>query len=62
MTVMDLYMVTLIEQKVIIKDKNKDRKVVYNGNMFDIPLNILDRNIIWLLSDIYDNTIELIIE
>lgn len=63
MKIIDLYNVITTVQKVIIKDRNKEFSVVYNGKIGFVPFNMLDRHIKWInVSDIYYDTLELFIE
>lgn len=63
MTVMNLYTVAIVGQKVIVKDCYKDWDVVYHGDIDNITYDLLNRNIRWVgSSDVYVGTIEIVIE
>lgn len=63
MTVMDLYRVLTVNQKVIIRDFNKDWKTLYKGDAGYIPHYMFDNNIKWIYtSDEMDCTLEIMIE
>ena len=62
MTVMDLYKVLKVNQKVIIRDFEKNWSILYKGVAGYIPHYIFDNNIKWVCaSDESDCTFEIMI-